>query len=500
MKLTSNQIESMAPNAAAAKNGRDLVAKGKFSELCTDEEGSLFWGNCAGSGKVPYNCSADFTQPSTPVFRCSCPSRQFPCKHCIGLLYALEKALPFAPCPIPEDLAAKREKLEKRQEKKIQEKESAKESLKEKAAKPKTVNAGAVVKKAEAQLTGIDMAAKLLANVVTTGLSSMDAREMKSFNERVKELGNYYIPGIQTAFANLALELASVQGEEYTRAIDQINVIAALLKKAAAHVQARKGDPAMPLEITSSIEEQIGYIWKLVELVERGQFEENAELAQLSFTCVTDPARREFVDEGAWISLKTGRIFTTRNHRPFKALKHIKEENSRADVALLRELYVYPGDLNPRVRWEPEALSSRPLSPEDLERIRSFAVADYAELVKTVKNSIKSPLADKHPMALIALEKAWMAEENTTGRESAEAATSGCLVLEDAAGNMISLRDIPGTAGTGHGSAILLRLLLPGNVKGLCLLVRMHNDVASGLFSAQPMSLVTDDKIIRLFY
>jgi hypothetical protein len=45
--------------------------------------GDLVWGLCAGSGKSPYQTVADLTGPA---YKCSCPSRKFPCKHALALL------------------------------------------------------------------------------------------------------------------------------------------------------------------------------------------------------------------------------------------------------------------------------------------------------------------------------------------------------------------------------------------------------------------------------
>ncbi|GAB6122001.1 SWIM zinc finger family protein [Dysgonomonas termitidis] len=144
MEITQKKIEELAPNADAAKNGRDLVKKNKFANLRISSEKNLIWGECAGSGKNPYYCSADYIEVSNPVFRCNCPSRQFPCKHAIGLLYAYEANNgAFSIADIPDDIISKREKIEKKQEKKEQEKES----IKEKAEKPKKVNRAVLLKK-----------------------------------------------------------------------------------------------------------------------------------------------------------------------------------------------------------------------------------------------------------------------------------------------------------------------------------------------------------------
>src|SRR6478736_9848553 len=95
-------IDAAAPNSEAAKNGRGLVLKGKFIHLYQSADGSLIFGHCQGSGKEPYLCSADFAVPTSPVYRCTCPSRQFPCKHSLGLLLAYALNKPFTVADIPE--------------------------------------------------------------------------------------------------------------------------------------------------------------------------------------------------------------------------------------------------------------------------------------------------------------------------------------------------------------------------------------------------------------
>lgn len=480
IELNSSRIEGYAPNADAAKNGRALVSKNKFANLKIDIDQTLIWGECAGSGKNPYYCSADFIEESNPVFRCNCPSRQFPCKHSLGLMFAYQQnAGGFTTDEIPQDIADKRVKQEKKQEKKAQEKES----LKEKSEKPKKINKAAAIKKIDAQLSGIEIASKILNNIVQNGLSAIDAKENRNLKGQIKELGNYYIGGIQTAFNNLLLEMEDVDGEEYTTVIDQINYITALLKKATEYLSQRKEDPEAAPEIASAIEEQIGYIWKLTELIQLGLWEENAELVQLSFNSYDNEARREFVDEGAWINLKTGKLYKTQNYRPYKAVKYIKEDNSVTDVLQLKELYIYPGGINPRVRWEAEARTERKITTDDLVKIQSYAAADYAELLKSVKNIIKNPLIDKNPLILIALHKVYIYGEH--------------VVAEDNKGNKLTLADMPGKIISPENC---LKLILPENPQGICLLAMVNNDVQTGLLSAEPMSLITPEKIIKLLY
>ncbi|MBB2893640.1 SWIM zinc finger family protein [Flexivirga oryzae] len=75
------QVRGLAPDDSSLAAARKLSSPGPWSE--TGSTDLLVWGNCQGSGKKPYQVSVDL---SGPAFRCSCPSRKFPCKHALALL------------------------------------------------------------------------------------------------------------------------------------------------------------------------------------------------------------------------------------------------------------------------------------------------------------------------------------------------------------------------------------------------------------------------------
>ncbi|MDF2773756.1 MAG: zinc finger-containing protein [Geminicoccaceae bacterium] len=82
---TAETIIALAPDPASAKAGRDLAARRKWSALGTNtgsDGAAVLWGACQGSGKDPYLTRVDTGEPA---FKCSCPSRKFPCKHSLGL-------------------------------------------------------------------------------------------------------------------------------------------------------------------------------------------------------------------------------------------------------------------------------------------------------------------------------------------------------------------------------------------------------------------------------
>ena len=80
-RWTASQVSEVAPDASSLAAARKLALPGPWRETgCSDV---LVWGQCQGSGKTPYQVSVDLVGPA---YRCSCPSRKFPCKHALALL------------------------------------------------------------------------------------------------------------------------------------------------------------------------------------------------------------------------------------------------------------------------------------------------------------------------------------------------------------------------------------------------------------------------------
>ena len=74
-------VERLAPDASSLTAARRLAVPGPWSD--TGSTDTLVWGKCQGSGRTPYQVSVDL---AGPAYRCSCPSRKFPCKHALALL------------------------------------------------------------------------------------------------------------------------------------------------------------------------------------------------------------------------------------------------------------------------------------------------------------------------------------------------------------------------------------------------------------------------------
>src|SRR5690242_166557 len=82
--LNADQILALAPDAGSAKAGQGLASRRKWLALARSDRAA--WGECQGSAREPYRTQIDLAEPA---FRCSCPSRKFPCKHGLGLFLLL---------------------------------------------------------------------------------------------------------------------------------------------------------------------------------------------------------------------------------------------------------------------------------------------------------------------------------------------------------------------------------------------------------------------------
>ena len=478
ISINQDFIDAAAPNAEAAKNGRGLVLKNKFIALHHSPDETLLFGRCQGSGRTPYLCSADFAVPEKPVYRCSCPSRQFPCKHCLGLLYALVEGKKFTNAEVPEELSSKREKMAARVEKK-----------KTDAEKPVKVNKAALAKKIKAQLEGIDLLEKLTQDVVRLGIGNMNAKTAHELEEQAKQLGNAYLPGAQTALRRYTKLFYSEHGEErtsaereavYSEALDELGRLHALIRKGRRYLQTRLDDPELAPETDTGIAAWLGHAWQLRELKDAGLVEENVELVQLAFHSYDDTARKEYVDAGIWMNLGSGRVCLTQTFRPYQAAKFIKSDDSFFQVAQIKELCVYPGDLNPRVRWD--GMVASPIEPKHLAKIRSHGRGAFADVVKEVKSILKDPLADKHPICAINYRRIGAIDKT--------------LIVEDKTGERLVITDV-GLSEEPRSSHLLS--LVPKEVlQDQTLIVRFRHDLDSRKLQVKPLSIVTESDVIRL--
>ena len=481
MKITESYILLQAPNAAAAANGKKLAQSGKFQSRGMDSQAKVYWAECAGSGKNPYRVSVDFSlSEEAPISRCSCPSRQFPCKHGLGLMYEILGDKPFAIGEIPADLAEKKAKQAARAAKK-EEKESQPE-------KPQKDNSSAQKKRIAKQLEGLDLAQKLIDDLLTAGIGTLAGTSAQSFEKVAKDLGNYYLTGPQNAFTRIALEVRKIQQNpdkadaHYNEALRILVSLHATIKKARVFLTQKLEAGNLSTE-DSILYEALGGIWRLEDLKTIGSFRENVKLIQLSFDVSYDEGKKEYIERGFWVDLDTGVISQTLNYRPLKALKYVKADDSCFDVVEVPVLYEYPGELNKRVRWE--GCTARSITEEEKRKLPALAAAGLAEVVKQAKGQMKNTLLPKFIPAMIPVGKLGRAED--------------AVVLEDPSGSRIVLRDRR-EDGQDHNCVDGLKNLPCKIPVGSAIFGLVFYDAADRRICLHPYSLVTQDAVIRMLF
>ncbi len=204
MTLTVEEVIALAPDDASAKAARGLVAPAKWPLLGANDAAA--WGECQGSGSKPYQTQVDL---SGPAFRCSCPSRKFPCKHGLALLLLrAEHGGRFVagepPAWVGEWLASRGERAQKKEAQQA-----------EKAAAP--VDPQAAAKREGQRWTRIEGAAldlqRFLADQLARGLGALDPAALKTWATMAARMVDAQAPGLG---ARLQDALAGVrQGEHW---------------------------------------------------------------------------------------------------------------------------------------------------------------------------------------------------------------------------------------------------------------------------------------------
>lgn len=209
MAWTTEQILALAPDAASAKAGQGLASarhwSGFGSTLGPGEQ--AVWGLCQGSGKDPYRTQIDLSEPA---FRCSCPSRKFPCKHGLGLLlvYAAQpQAFTAAEPPawVSEWLASRSKRAEQKAEK------QATKQVEEKAPDPQAQakRAAAREQKVAAGLRELDL---WLRDLVRNGLAAAQTQPPSFWERTAARMVDAQAPGIARLIRELPGVIASGEG------------------------------------------------------------------------------------------------------------------------------------------------------------------------------------------------------------------------------------------------------------------------------------------------
>lgn len=248
MLFTEEQVAILVTDAGSLKRGQELAGPAKWSQL--GQSAVALWGACAGSGSKPYLTGVDLTGPA---FRCSCPSRVFPCKHGVGLLLLFARQPQLLPAGTPPAWLG--EWLEKRQTK--TELPPAKTSQPEAAADvtAPTPSDSAARDKREAQRTARMQAGAAdleawLTDLVRAGLADLENKPRSYWEGQAARLVDSQLPGLAATLRELG-EQPRVGADWTSRLLGRLGELYLLLR-------ALRNVDALPPAARQELLQQVG--------------------------------------------------------------------------------------------------------------------------------------------------------------------------------------------------------------------------------------------------
>jgi len=253
MTYTTEAVLALAPDDASAKAARGLASLKQWPRVGANE--LAVWGECQGSGSKPYQTQVDL---KGPAFKCSCPSRKFPCKHGLALLlmrasdHAPFAANTVAPAWVNEWLNTRSEKAEKKEQK---------------AKAPAQADPAEAAKRAEQRWTRMASASqelqRWLCDQVRRGLGSLGEVQRDEWKTMAARLVDMQVPGL----AQRVVEAAELIGRGSSwpeRMLQRLGMLQLAVDALARHDTL---DDALKSELRSAL----GWPIDRAEVLDRGE-------------------------------------------------------------------------------------------------------------------------------------------------------------------------------------------------------------------------------------
>jgi len=241
MQYTSEQVLSLSPNTGNSSRGKKLANTAKWPSLGANEQG--IWGLCQGSGSNPYKAAIDF---NGPAFKCSCPSREFPCKHGIGLfLLYVNEIDAFTELDMP---AWVEEWLSKRTDKKTTKRKLEKTEIDEEKAEESKQKR--LQKRFSNMEGGLITLQSWIEDLIKQGFGSLDISDNRFWQDKAKDLVNSQCPGIGNRLADIPKILRNENWvENLFSELAEINAL----------IQAYKNKDLLPEQLREDVFNQLGF-------------------------------------------------------------------------------------------------------------------------------------------------------------------------------------------------------------------------------------------------
>lgn len=412
---TTEQAVSLAPDAGALKSAQGLASPRKWLELGSD--GDFVWGLAQGSGANPYQVRIDLAEPA---FKCSCPSRKFPCKHALGLLLlraAQPGAIPQAAQPawVTEWVGKRAERTAKQEAKTVE----AAESLPDIAAQAKRR-----AKRESNIAEGITFLEGWLQDLARQGVAAAAAGGYGQWDGVARRMVDAQAPGLARRVRALGDAVASSHGGE-ERMVAELGRLYLLLA-------ANRRRAELPASWQAEIDTQLGWT------VDQEELRQNEGLRGTWFVGA------QTVAEEQRLVTRTSYLFSTAGQAARFLEFHHASQPVVTTLAAGRwvegEVVAFPGVQSTRVLWKSTPRDAAPGTLPVVTRC-DVLLSSFAERVAL--NPFTEPLP-----AIVRLEpqrqreRWWLRDDSGAALPLVDGFTAGWELLACAGGRAL---DVVGT-------------------------------------------------------
>lgn len=387
--VTLEQAKASAVNGAAIKNAEGIIKKKKYKELSKSLDETYLHGVFSGSGKSDYVVYVDSLDGIKS--KCSCPSRQFPCKHALALMFLGASGEITNIVDMPQDVLNKRDKKEK-----------AKEKVKEK------VESGLLsknnIKKLDLLKEGLEFLSKSIEDILNKGLKKYKDNRNNELDKIYKILGDYKLTGTQGVFKGL---LISINEEEYKESIKILIKLNEICKRGVWDIENQLNNKKVTINKESNLEALIATVRKQDELEALGLYKEQVSLLQLSLT-IHNRGQENEIYKGVYLDVEDGKIYTTTGYS--NIAMSTKVEDSILSPIQCNKIYIYPGKKFNRIRLG-EFLKKR--SNDFYKKALAYSNKDIEKAKKDIKGYFNSPLITEDGYFLIDFSEIFESKSST---------------------------------------------------------------------------------------
>jgi hypothetical protein len=284
------------------------------------------WGECQGSGKNPYQAQIDLTEPA---FKCSCPSRKFPCKHGLGLFLLYANQTNLFTQDAPPDWV--QEWIDKRSQ------TTQKKEEKQKAPVDEVAQAKRQQKRSDKVSAGIADLDLWLQDLISSGLADTQAQSYGFWDGMAARLVDAQAPG-------LARRVRQLAGIANSGLADWASDLLVALSQIHLIIQGYQRLESLSPELATEVRSQVGWTISQDDLM--GLFDRGEVTSQQDDWLVMGKS----LTEDPTSNLKTQRVWLRgQNSQQVALILNFAVRNQPIDVSWLpgslvpAELIFFPG-------------------------------------------------------------------------------------------------------------------------------------------------------------